>query len=61
MVESLGSSYTGLRLQTARRANYRATSPTRKRTSLEIYRRPMPRVLGGSYGAVRFLISEVPL
>jgi len=25
------------------------------------YRRPMPRVLGGSSGGVRFLMSEVPL
>jgi len=27
---------------------YRGTSPTRKRTPLGPYRRPMPRVLGGS-------------
>ena len=26
---------------------YRGTSPTRKRTPLELYRRPVPRVLGG--------------
>ena len=32
-----------------------------KRTPLEPYRRPMPRVLGGSKGEVRFLMSEVPL
>ena len=25
------------------------------------YRRPMPRVLGGSYGGWRFIIDEVPL
>ena len=40
---------------------YRGTSPTRKRTPLGPYRRPMPRVLGGSYGGGRFLMSEVPL
>ena len=40
---------------------YRATSRTRKRTPLGPYRRPMPRVLGGSVGGGRFFMSEVPL
>ena len=39
----------------------RGTSLTRKRTPLGPYRRPMPRVLGGSQGVVRFLMGEVPL
>ena len=29
-------------------SEYRGTSPIRKQTSLRTYRRPMPRVLGGS-------------
>ena len=37
------------------------TSLTRKRTSLGPYRRPMPRVQGGSQGGGRFLMGEVPL
>ena len=41
--------------------HYNGTSRTRKRTPLGPYRRPMPRVLGRSYGWWRFLISEVPL
>jgi len=40
---------------------YRGTSLTRKRTPLEPYRRPVPRVLEGSQGGGRFLMSEVPL
>ena len=40
---------------------YRGTSLTRKRTPLRPYRRPMPRVQGGSKGAGRFLLGEVPL
>ena len=40
---------------------YRGTSLTRKRTPLGPYRRPMPRVLGGSEGVGRFLMSKVPL
>ena len=28
---------------------------------LGLYRRPTPRVLGGSYGAGCFLVGEVPL
>ena len=39
----------------------RGTSLIRKRTPLGPYRRPMPRVLGGSYGRGRFLMDEVPL
>ena len=37
------------------------TSLTRKGTLLEPYRRPMPKVLGGSYGGGRCLMSEVSL
>jgi len=40
---------------------YRGTAPMRKRTPLGPYRRPTPRVLGGSQGGGRFLMSEVPL
>ena len=40
---------------------YRGTLPTSKRTPLGPYRRPVPKVLGGSYGGGRFLMSEVPL
>ena len=40
---------------------YRGTSLTRKRTPLGPYSRPMPRVLGGSWGGGRFLMGEVPL
>ena len=40
---------------------YRGTSLTRKRNPLGPYRRPVPRVLGGSYGGGRFLLGEVPL
>ena len=40
---------------------YRGTSLMSKRTPLGPYRRPMPRVLGGSYGGGRFLVAEVPL
>ena len=40
---------------------YRGTSLIRKRTSPGPYRRPMPRFLGGSYEAGRFLMGEVPL
>ena len=39
----------------------RGTSLKRKRTALGPYRRPMPRVLGGSWGGGHFLVSEVPL
>jgi len=39
----------------------RGASLTRKRTPLGPYRRPMPRVLGGSSGGSRFLMGEVPL
>jgi len=42
-------------------AMYRGTSLIRKRTPLGPYSRPMPRVLGGSYGGEHFLMSEVPL
>ena len=40
---------------------YRGTSLIRKRTPLGPYRRPTPRVLGGSQGGGRFLMGEVPL
>ena len=40
---------------------YRGTSLIRKRNPLGPYRRPMPRVLEGSWGGGRFLMSEVPL
>ena len=41
--------------------SYRGTSLSRKHTSLGPYRRPMPRVLGGSWGGGCFLMSVVPL
>ena len=40
---------------------YRGTSPIRKRLPLGPYRRPVPRVLGGSVGDGRSLMGEVPL
>jgi len=40
---------------------YRGASLIRKRTPLGPFRRPMPRVLGGSWRGGRFLMSEVPL
>ena len=40
---------------------YRGTLITRKRTPPGPYRRPMARVLWGSYGAGRFFISKVHL
>ena len=40
---------------------YGGTSLIRKRPPLGLYRRPMVRVLGGSYGGGRFLMSKVPL
>jgi len=40
---------------------YRVTSLMRKRTPLGPYRRPILRVLGGSYGSGRFLRDEAPL
>ena len=40
---------------------YRGTSLTGKRTPPGPYRRPMPRVLRGSWGGGRFLMGEVPL
>ena len=42
-------------------APYRGNSRIRKRTPLGPYRRPVPRVLGESYGGGRFLIGQVPL
>ena len=42
-------------------AAYRGTSLIRKRDPLGLYRRPLPRDLGGSCGGVRFLMSDVPL
>ena len=41
--------------------DYRGTSLTRKRTPLGPYRRPMPRVRGGSWGGGLYLMGEVPL
>ena len=41
--------------------SYRGTSLTRERPHPGPYRRPMPRVLGGSYVGGRFLMGEVPL
>ena len=40
---------------------YRGISIIRKRTPVGHNRRPMPRILGGSYGGGRFLIGGVPL
>ena len=40
---------------------HRGTSLTRKCTTLEPYRRPMPRALGGSQGVGYFLLGEVSL
>ena len=40
---------------------YWGTSLTRKRTTLGPYRRPMPWVLGGSWGDGRCFMGEVPL
>ena len=40
---------------------YRGTSLARRRTPLGPYRRPMPRVLGGTQGGGLFFMSEVPL
>jgi hypothetical protein len=40
---------------------YRGTSLIRNRTLLGPYRRPLPRVLGESYGGGCFLMSEVAL
>ena len=40
---------------------YRDTLLIRKRTPLGPYRRPMPRVLKGSWGGGCFLMGEVPL
>ena len=37
------------------------TSPMEKRLPLGRHRRPMPSVLGGSWGGGRFLVGEVPL
>ena len=40
---------------------HRATSLMRKRIPLGPYRRPVPRVIGGSWGGGRFLVGEVAL
>ena len=40
---------------------YRRTSLARKRTHLGPYRRPVPRVLGGTQVGGRFLMGEIPL
>ena len=39
---------------------YRSTSFITQRNPLGPYRRPMPRVLGGSKGGGRFVMGEVP-
>ena len=39
------------------RCQYRGTSLIRKRTPLEPYRRPMPRIVGGSQGGGHFLMG----
>ena len=56
----------GVRVRTALTSGlggrvYRGTSLLRKRTPLGPYRKPIPRVLGGSWGGGRFLMDEVPL
>ena len=43
------------------RTLYSGTSLTRKHTPLAAYRRPMPRVLGGSWGDGCFFMGEVAL
>jgi hypothetical protein len=43
------------------RAEKRISSLTKKINPLGPYRRPMPRVLGGSQGGGRFLMGEIPL
>ena len=48
-------------LYSAQEERYRGTSQMRKRTPLGPYRRPMPRVPGGSQGGGRFLMGEVTL
>jgi len=47
-------------LYSAQEERYRGTSQMRKCTPLGPYRRPMPRVPGGSQGGGRFLMGEVP-
>jgi len=42
-------------------SSYRGTSPVRKRSSLGPSSKPMPMVLGGSWGGGRVLMGEVPL
>ena len=51
----------GVRVQGLGLTVYRGTPLKRKRSPLGPYRRPVPRVLGGSQGGGRFLMSEVPL
>ena len=43
------------------RSTYRGNSLIRNRHPVGPYRRPMPRVLGGSYGGGRFLVDKMPL
>jgi len=45
----------------ARHSQYRGTAPIRNQPPLGPYRRPMPRVLEGSQGGGRLLMSKVPL
>ena len=49
------------RQRCALHAFYRGTSLIRKRPPLGPFRRPLPRVLGGSKGGGRFLMGEMPL
>jgi len=60
-VYSLGKARLGTDRPASGQIKYRGTSLIRKRTPLGPYRRPMPRVLGGSWGGGRFLMGEVPL
>jgi hypothetical protein len=61
MLQACGLGSSQRRRRFAESGRYRGTSLVRKRTPLGPYRRSIPRVLGGSYGGGRFLMSEVPL
>ena len=67
-VDMLGSRYESVKCGAERawgyqvgEPEYRGASLIRQRTPLGPYRRPMPRVLGGSEGGGRFFMGEVPL
>jgi len=60
-VGALSLSPSALQCQGGGQAPCRGTSPIRKRAPLGPYRRPMPRVAGGSKGSRRFIVGEVPL